>query len=137
MPIPTTDKTKGKRHIMRVVEPVVLGLGFTKHPRSEFTFTANDGSEWRLLFSVPTFAPFYRIYPSIIRVGGVPILGPLTDPYEAPNTPNGTRYNFRFHLTAETYDRCADNLIRWIHEVAMPWFQSSPTTSWRNPNLPK
>ena len=137
MPIPTTDKTKGKRHIMRVVEPVVLGLGFTKHPRGEFTFTANDGSEWRLLFSVPTFAPFYRIYPSIIRVGGVPILGPLTDPYEAPNTPNGTRYNFRFHLTAETYDRCADNLIRWIHEVAMPWFQSSPTTSWRNPNLPK
>jgi hypothetical protein len=137
MPIPSADKTKGKRHIMRVVEPVVLGLGFTKLSRGEFTLTTNDGSEWRLLFSVPTFAPFYRIYPTITHPGSKPILGPHTDFYEAPNTPNGVHYNFRFHLAAETYDRCADNLVRWIHDVAIPWFRSSPTTSWRHPNLSK
>ena len=135
MPIPTADKTKGKRHIMRVVEPVVLQLGFTNRSRGEFILTAPDGSEWRLLFSVPTFAPLFRIFPSLTRPGAKPFLGPYTEEYAAPNTPNGTRYNFRFHLAPETYDRCSDNLIRWLHDVAMPWFRSSPSTDWRNPNV--
>jgi hypothetical protein len=108
-------------------------LGFTKYSPSEFTLTASDGSEWRLLFSVPTFDSFYRVYPTITHPGSKPILGPQTEPYEAPNTPNGIRYHFSFHLAAETHDRCADNLVRWIQDVAIPWFRSSPATSWRHP----
>jgi hypothetical protein len=136
MPIPTTDKTKGKRQIMRQVEPAILELCFTKNTGSEFTKISEDGRIWRILFSVPTFAPLYRIYPSINREGEKPILGPNTDPFQAPNTPNGIRYNFRFHLSPDTYDRCADNLIRWMQQVALPWFHSSPEASWTNPNAP-
>ena len=136
MPISTADKTKGKQHVMSIVEPFILTLGFVKRPRGEFIHTTADGSEWCLRFSVPTFAPVYRIYPSIRYHVEKLIMGPITDPFQAPNTPNGIRYNFRFHLLPDTYDRCADNLIRWIQDVAMPWFNSSPTTSWINPNIP-
>lgn len=66
MPIPTPDKAKGKKHIMGIVGPFVIDLGFTKKPRGEFTLKSKDDHEWRLIFNVPTFAPLYRIYPSII-----------------------------------------------------------------------
>ena len=137
MPIPTADKTKAKRYIMRIVEPAALAFGFTKHSGCEFVRAAEDSSTWRLLFGVPTFDSFYRIHTSIERACRAPILGPYTEDYEAPNHPGDTRYNFRFHLAAETCERCAGNLVRWMHAVAIPWFQSSPATSWRNPNLPR
>lgn len=135
MPILARDKARGKRRIMQVVESVLLDRGFTKRGGGEFILVAEDGTQWRLLFNAPTFAPCYRVWPSILRDGVPPLLGPDSEAYEAPITPSGVRYNFRFHLADETHNRCADNLVRWLHEVALPWFRSSPTVPWHNPHL--
>ena len=123
MPISSADKTKAKRHVMKIVEPFLINNGFTKSSTTEYLIPLRD-MEGRLLFQVPTFAPFYRLSLSIEHPSQSPILGPNSDSYAAPNSPNGIRYNFRFHLSPDTYERCASNITQWITDVAIPWFHN-------------
>jgi len=124
MPNPPKDKTNGKRRIMRLIEPSIHQMGFLKHRQFGYVRPQPDKSEWRLLLSVPTHDCVYRICPSIMHADGSTILGPSSNAYEAPNSPNNTRYNFRFHVDADTHDRCAKNILQWLNEVAFPWFRS-------------
>ena len=79
-----------------------------------------------------TFAPEFRIH-TCIRVLNDPrdwiaLLGFHSDPYGRPNSPNGKKYNFRYHQKDETFDRCITNIVEYTKEVSLPWFQK-----WDNP----
>jgi hypothetical protein len=48
----------------------------------------------------------------------------LNGPYSDPGTLRGGRYHLRFNAeTGSTYDRCVDDLARFVVEQGEPWFQ--------------
>ena len=48
----------------------------------------------------------------------------LNGPYSDPGTLRAGRYHLRFNAeTGSTYDRCVDDLARFVAEQGEPWFQ--------------
>ncbi|XZE52550.1 hypothetical protein SH139x_004251 [Planctomycetaceae bacterium SH139] len=54
------------------------------------------------------------------------ILGPLSDAYERPNSPNGTRYNFGWSTREQDMARCKDEYCRYLRDVVLEWL-GNPT----------
>ncbi len=46
-----------------------------------------------------------------------------SSPYQCKDSPNGKKYNFRFHKTDETIERCVENLFQFCVEVGEKWFE--------------
>jgi hypothetical protein len=126
--ITTAEKSKGKREILKIVTPFLIGAGFTKIGTGDFSYPQTDGVG-RLLLNVPTFEASFRMFSSF-EARGHKFAGPHTLPFECPNPPGGRRYYFRFTFAEETYPRCAKEMIDWVSFVLIPWFQSQPSKSW-------
>jgi len=130
MRFPATERTKAKRHVMRIVEPALLELGFTKVSTTEFAAGLGKDEIGWLLVSLPLHSEYYRVQVAVSHGSASIASGPHSDPYGCPDSPNGKRYNFRlFHPSPETFDRCAQSIIRWVEEVAIPWFKTEPRVS--------
>jgi hypothetical protein len=132
MPIASSEKARAKRRIMKIVEPTLRGLGFAK-AGGAYALKESSGRELRLLIDSPSYAPKYRVYAWVTNPRGEHIGGPDSEYYERLHPPDGIRFDFRFHLADDTHSRCADNIVRWVLDVAMPWFQTMPSVHWSSP----
>lgn len=50
------------------------------------------------------------------------IVGPWSDAYTRPDSPNGIRYNFHWTARDEDVARCAGEYCRFIADVLIDWF---------------
>jgi hypothetical protein len=49
----------------------------------------------------------------------------LTGPRSDPGTERGGRYHLRFNAkSGSTYERCIDDLVRFLEDVGEPWFRA-------------
>jgi len=79
-----------------------------------------------------SFGPSFRLHVCLRVINDprdwVALLGFDSDLYCRPNSPNGKKYNFSYHVKNETIERCVVNIHEFINEVAEPWYEK-----WRNP----
>jgi hypothetical protein len=116
---------------MRAVEPYLVTAGFVKLKNNEFSIRIGNNQKGSLLVYLPLRSEYYRLQTAFTNESGKLIVGPHSDPYGCPNSPNNKRYNFRlFRFHEDTYQRCAENIIEWIEDVALPWLQSKPEMDW-------
>ena len=127
--ITTTEKTKGKRAIMKIVAPFLSAQGFTKKSTYEYEFKTETGCG-RLIMNIPTFDSIFRMFTSFEYESGR-FQGPITQPFECPNHPGSRRFNFRFTHVDDTYPRCAEEIQIWISTVLIPWFKQEPKAPWK------
>ena len=140
MPLTGTEKTTAKRQVMgRIKGPIdTLGFRLVGGGKTNGTFELTDAkSDVLVVFlDVPTFDTFFRIA-TYWRASDETVVGrgPYSLPYECPNHPGDRRYTFRFHRDSASQQRCAENIVDWIRDVALPWFREKPTGQWSNPNV--
>jgi len=140
VPLTGKDKTQAKQRIMAVMTPWLASVGFERiaggRTGGRFDYVAEDGARLALSIGVPTFDTIFRFWCHWETASGDRIAeGPLSLPYECPNTPGRKRYSFRFHRDAESHERCAANMKDWIQDELLPWFESRPVVHWSNPNV--
>ena len=79
-----------------------------------------------------TFSPSFRVHVGIRVLNDLfpaaALNGPDSDAYTRPNSPNGKKYNLRFHKTDESVESCAENIVEWWVEVGVPWFEQFSST---------
>lgn len=138
MPIPTPEKARAKKRIMKQLDPWLKECGFSKQRGFKYQLTDAENAKLVMLLNVPTFETRCRIFSWRETPNGqTRVAGPQTFPFECPNHPGPKRYTFRFHLSEETQARCVANLKEWITEVLLPWFEQKPAMPWWNPNVIK
>ena len=142
MTIAGKEKTQAKKHIMKLVTPVLVSSGFELAAGGQtggvFELIGNDGARLALCLEVPTFDTFFRMWCYWETENGDRVAdGPQSFPYECPNTPGRRRYTFHFHRKAETHQRCATEIDAWVRDELLPWFASRHTADWANPNVIK
>ncbi len=138
MPLTGKDKTQAKQRIMAMLTPWLVSAGFQRiaggRTGGRFDFVADDGARLVLSIGVPTFDTFFRLWCHWEAASGDRVAdGPLSEPYECPNTPGRRRYTFRFHRDPESHERCFTNMQDWIRDELLPWFASRPSVNWTNP----
>lgn len=52
-----------------------------------------------------------------------PMMGPWSDLYECPNSPNGKKYVLRWNTGEADIARCAKEYCDYINEVVIEWFR--------------
>ena len=57
---------------------------------------------------------------------GTRMIGPISDLYERPNSPNSTRYHFGWSTGDSDIERCSTEYCRFISDVVMVWL-ANPT----------
>ncbi len=130
-----------KNKILRMVAKELKNNGFTRTKTTYFVRHRDSIAEF-LHFHKYSFAPAFRIH-TCIRVLNDPrdwiaLQGFHSQPFECPDSPNGKKYNFRFHKSDESIDRCVQNVVEFVEEVSEPWFKkwSDPTRLLENSDSP-
>jgi len=130
MQFPAAEKNKAKKRVMGIVTPALVQLGFKKVSTTEFALALGPDCIGLLLVHLPRYSEYYCVQTALARGVEALVVGPDSDPYGCPGSPNGKRYNFRlFHPSPETFDRCAANIMVWVEDVAIRWFRSNPRVS--------
>src|SRR6187200_2618194 len=101
MPLTGKEKTRAKQRVMARLTPWLASTGFERiaggRTGGRFDFVAQDGARLVLSIGVPTFDTFFRFCCHWETASGGRVAdGPLSGPYECPNTPGRKRYTFRF-----------------------------------------
>jgi len=56
---------------------------------------------------------------------GDSVIGPWSDPYTCPESPNGKKYSFGWSTREVDIARCAEEYCRYINEVVINWFKEN------------
>ena len=115
---------KGRGAILQLTKRRLVEIGYSATSPSRFTRTDNN-STYVIELQKKRSGPQFRVWCK----RGMPNdeklkLGPHSDPFETPNSPNGRKYNLGYHLSPDTYKRCSDEICAFVEEVAEPWFRS-------------
>ena len=74
-----------------------------------------------------TFGPTFRVHVCLRVINDprdfIALLGISSDQYGRLNSPNEKKYNFSYHKTEESLQRCVENINQFVEEVAEPWFK--------------
>ena len=116
----------GKEKVLRRLAGALRPLGFERTKPTFFTRRSGLVVEFIHLHKY-TFEPSFRVHLGIRVVNDpspdVALNGPDSHAYVCKDAPGGRKYNFGYHIAAETVDRCAGELTAYVQAVAEPWFQ--------------
>lgn len=95
-------KRAGAGHFTRPEHGLLCHIGFQKH---------RNGRAVRVMCYVTRDVD---TQPSAI--------GPTSDAYERPGSPNGKKYNFAWSTRANDIARCVDEYCKYLDDVVLGWF---------------
>jgi len=117
----------GKEKVLRRLGGSLGDVGFKRTKPTFFTRPSGLVVEFIHLHKF-TFAPDFRVHMGLrVTNDSFPaasLNGPDSEPYFCKGAPGGRRYNFRYHLDAETIERCVSEVTAYVRTIAEPWFET-------------
>ena len=93
--------TAGSGHFTRPFNGWLGHVGFQKH---------RSGRNVRILCHI-----------DLNDAAGTRMIGPISDLYERPNSPNGKKYHFGWSTRDSDIEGCANEYCRYISDVVVVW----------------
>lgn len=122
-----------KDKILRKVANKLKPFGF-KRTKPTFFVKENGPMVEFIHIHKYTFGPTFRVHICLREINDprdfIALLGITSEQYSRPNSPNNKKYNFSYHKTDESIDRCVQNIESFVSDVAVPWFMK-----WQNLEL--
>ncbi len=112
--------------ILRRVGTWLSGVGFQRAGAGHYTRMADD-LVWHIGFQKLSSCRSVRIMCHISNrdVSSDSVMGPWSDPYACPNSPNGKKYSFGWSTREVDIAKCAEEYCRYINDVVMQWFKQN------------
>ena len=116
-----------KEKVLRRTAKLLLSAGFIRTKPTFFTRVTSLVIEFVHIHKF-SFDSSFRVQLGLRVISdpfeAVALNGLNSDAYRGPDSSTGKRYNFRFHESDDTLDRCATNIAQFIRDVGEPWFSS-------------
>lgn len=115
----------GHQKILRRISKRLKEFGFERYKSTFFVRRKDKFTQFIHLHKF-TFAAEYRVHLGIRVLNDMNefwhLNGINSSPYQCKNSPSGKKYNFRYHKTDETIERCVENIFQFCVEVGEKWF---------------
>jgi len=125
------ERTRAMRsardEVLRRVGVWLKEMGFQRAGAGHYTKDASNRI-WHIGFQKMSSGYNVRVMCHVANEdGGDSVMGPWSDAYECPNSPNGKKYMLCWNTGEADIARCAQEYCRYIDEVVIAWFkQNSP-----------
>jgi hypothetical protein len=115
----------GHQKVLRRFAKRLKELGFEKYKSSFFLRQKGDLIQFVHLHKF-TFATEYRIHLGIKlsddKDNNFYLNGLVSSQYQCKDNSSGKKYNFSYHKTNETIERCVENLFQFCKVIGENWF---------------
>lgn len=108
--------------VLRGVGRFLVASGFTKKSNTAY-FRPVGMTKECIAFQKLSSGKTLRLIASY-HANGRDIPGPLSDPYAMRQVDGSRPYNFRYHFTDDSIDRCIAEFERFISNEVTPWFSA-------------
>jgi hypothetical protein len=116
----------GHQKVLRRISNRLKAIGFERYKTNIFLRPKDKFTQFIHLHKF-TFNSAYRIHLGIRVLNDSDdffhLNGIDSSAYGTKDSPNGKRYNFRYHKTDETIERCVENIFQFCVEVGEKWFE--------------
>ena len=116
----------GHQKILRRLSKRLKQIGFERY-KSTFFVRPKDKFTQFIHIHKFTFSADFRVHLGIRVLNDEKeyfhLNGIESSQYQFKNSPSGKKYNFRYHKTDETIERCVENIFQFCVEVGEKWFE--------------